>query len=152
MRTQVGIIGAGPAGLMLSHLLHLQGIESAVLESRSQEYIEQRVRAGVLEKGTADLMIDTGVGARLQREGLTHHGIELRFGGAGHRIDFKDLTGGKSITIYAQHEVIKDLVAARIARGGKIFFDAEAVSVSDLDGDPKIHFQHAGQSEILACD
>jgi p-hydroxybenzoate 3-monooxygenase len=137
---------------MLSHLLHLQGIESVVLESRSQEYIEQRVRAGVLEKGTADLMIDTGVGARLQREGLTHQGIELRFGGAGHRIDFKDLTGGKSITIYAQHEVIKDLVAACVARGGKILFDAEAVSISDLDGDPKIHFQHGGQSETLACD
>src|SRR5580700_7339033 len=152
MRTQVGIIGAGPAGLVLSHLLHLQGIESVVLESRSQEYIEQRVRAGVLEKATADLLVESGVGARLQREGLTHHGIELRFGGAGHRIDFKDLTGGKSITIYAQHEVIKDLVAACIARGGKILFDAEAVSISDLDGNPKIHFQHGGQSEALACD
>jgi p-hydroxybenzoate 3-monooxygenase len=137
---------------MLSHLLHLQGIESIVLESRSQEYIEQRVRAGVLEKATADLLVESGVGARLQREGLIHHGIELRFGGAGHRIDFKDLTGGKSITIYAQHEVIKDLVAARVARGGKIFFDAEAVSISHLDGDAKIHFQHGGQSETLACD
>jgi p-hydroxybenzoate 3-monooxygenase len=137
---------------MLSHLLHLQGIESVVLESRSQEYIEQRVRAGVLEKGTADLMIDSGVGARLQREGLTHRGIELRFGGAGHHIDFSDLTGGKSITIYAQHEVIKDLVAARVAAGGKIFFEAEAVSISDLDGSPKIHFEHNGQSETLACD
>jgi len=152
MRTQVGIIGAGPAGLMLSHLLHLQGIESVVLESRSQEYIEQRVRAGVLEKGTADLMIESGVGARLQREGLIHHGIELRFGGAGHRIDFADLTGGKSITVYAQHEVIKDLVAARAAAGGKIFFEAEAVSVHDLDTQPKIRFQHGGATETLDCD
>src|SRR5580700_6588655 len=132
MRTQVGIIGAGPAGLMLSHLLHLQGVESVVVEARSREYIEQRVRAGVLEKGTADLMVEAGVGTRLRREGLIHYGIELRFGGAGHRIDFKDLTGGKSITVYAQHEVIKDLVAARVAAGGEIFFEAEAVSISDL--------------------
>jgi len=152
MRTQVGIIGAGPAGLMLSHLLHLQGVESVVLESRSQEYIEQRVRAGVLEKGTADLMAESGVGARLQREGLVHYGIELRFGGASHRIDFKDLTGGKSITVYAQHEVIKDLVAARLAAGAKIFFEAEAVSVHDLDDKPKIHFQHGGEAKMLECD
>jgi p-hydroxybenzoate 3-monooxygenase len=152
MRTQVGIIGAGPAGLMLSHLLHLQGIESVVLESRSQEYIEHRVRAGVLEKGTADLMIESGVGARLQREGLVHHGIELRFGGAGHRIDFADLTGGKSITVYAQHEVIKDLVAARIAAGGEILCEAEAVSVHDLDGKPKIRLQRGGATETLECD
>src|SRR5689334_2653125 len=115
MRTQIGIVGAGPAGLTLSHLLHLQGIESVVLESRSRDYIESRIRAGVLEQGTVDLMIESGVGARLQREGLTHYGIELRFNAAGHRIDFADLTGGKGITIYAQHEVIKDLVAARLA-------------------------------------
>ena len=152
MRTQVGIIGAGPAGLMLSHLLHLQGVESVVLESRSQEYIEQRVRAGVLEKGTADLMAESGVGARLQREGLVHFGIELRFGGASHRIDFKDLTGGKSITVYAQHELIKDLVAARIAAGAKIFFEAETVSIHDLDGNPKIRFQHGGEAKTLECD
>src|SRR5256886_14510050 len=127
MRTQIGIIGAGPAGLMLSHLLHLQGIESVVLEPHSREYVESRIRAGVLEQGTVDLLIQSGVGARLQREGLTHHGIELRFSGAGHRIDFADLTGGKGITIYAQHEVIKDLVAARIASGGTILFEAEGV-------------------------
>ncbi len=137
---------------MLSHLLHLQGIESVVLESRAQEYIEQRVRAGVLEKGTADLMVQSGVGSRLQREGLVHYGIELRFGGAGHRIDFADLAGGKSITVYAQHEVIKDLVAARVAAGAKIFFEAEAISVQDLDGQPKIRFQHDGQTETLECD
>jgi p-hydroxybenzoate 3-monooxygenase len=137
---------------MLSHLLHSQGIESVVLESRSREYIEQRVRAGVLEKGTADLMVESGVGARLQREGLVHYGIELRFGGAGHRIDFADLTGGKSITVYAQHEVIKDLVAAREAAGGKIFFEAEATSVEDVDAKPKIRFQHGGAAEMLECD
>jgi p-hydroxybenzoate 3-monooxygenase len=152
MQTQIGIIGAGPAGLMLAHLLYLQGVDSVVLESRSQEYIEHRVRAGVLEKGTADLLVQSGVGARLQREGLVHYGIELRFGGAGHRIDFADLTGGKSITVYAQHEVIKDLVAARQAAGGKIFFEAEAVSVHDLDDKPKIRFQHGGEPQTLECD
>jgi p-hydroxybenzoate 3-monooxygenase len=137
---------------MLSHLLHLQGIESVVVEIRAQEYIEQRVRAGVLEKGTADLMIESGVGARLQREGLVQHGIELRFNGAGHRIDFADLTGGKSITVYPQHEVIKDLVAARVAAGGRLFFDSEAVSVHDVDSRPRIRFQHDGQIETLECD
>src|SRR5271156_3979494 len=103
MRTQVGIIGAGPSGLVLSHLLHLEGIESVILESHSREYIEQRIRAGVLEQGTVDLLVESGVGERLKKEGLVHHGIELRFGGAGHRIDLTELTGGQSITIYSQH-------------------------------------------------
>jgi p-hydroxybenzoate 3-monooxygenase len=158
MRTQIGIIGAGPAGLMLSHLLHLQGIESVVLESRSREYCESRIRAGVLEHGTVELMVQSGVGARLQREGLVHNGVELRFAGAGHRIDFAELTG-KSITIYAQHEVIKDLVAARIAAGGQIIFDTEAMSVHDFDASggagskPTIRFQRAGgATETLECD
>jgi p-hydroxybenzoate 3-monooxygenase len=152
MRTQIGIVGAGPAGLTLSHLLHLQGIESVVLESRSREYIESRIRAGVLEHGTVDLLIESGVGARLQREGLTHYGIELRFKGAGHRIDFADLTGGKGITIYAQHEVIKDLVAARLAAGGQVFFEAEAVRLGEIESRPKIHFQHRGAAQELDCD
>jgi p-hydroxybenzoate 3-monooxygenase len=152
LKTQIGIVGAGPAGLMLSHLLHLQGIESVVLESRSREYIEQRIRAGVLEQGTVDLMIQSGVGARLQRQGLVHHGIELRFNGAGHRIDFPDLVAGKGITIYAQHEVIKDLVAARLAAGGQILFEAEALSLHGLDARPSIHFSRAGQIEELTCD
>lgn len=152
MRTQIGIIGAGPAGLTLSHLLHLQGIESVVLESRSREYAEQRIRAGVLEQGTVDLLIRAGVGGRLQQEGLVHLGIELRFGGVGHRIDLSELTGGKSITVYAQHEVVKDLVAARLSAGGKILFEAEATSVHDLDTYPKIRFQHAGATEELECD
>jgi p-hydroxybenzoate 3-monooxygenase len=156
MRTQIGIIGAGPAGLMLSHLLHLQGIESVVLESRSREYCESRIRAGVLEHGTVELMVQSGVGERLQREGLVHNGVELRFNGAGHRIDFAELTG-KSITIYAQHEVIKDLVAARVAAGGQLFFDAEAIRVHDFganttESKPKIQFQRNGVSETLECD
>jgi p-hydroxybenzoate 3-monooxygenase len=156
MRTQIGIIGAGPAGLMLSHLLHLQGIESVVLESRSREYCESRIRAGVLEHGTVELMVQSGVGARMKREGLVHDGVELRFAGAGHRIDFVQLTG-KPITIYAQHEVIKDLVAARVAAGGKIIFDAEAVSVQDFDASgtnptPKIQFQGRGATGTLECD
>jgi p-hydroxybenzoate 3-monooxygenase len=152
MRTQIGIIGAGPAGLMLSHLLHLQGIESVVLESRSREYAEQRIRAGVLEQGTVDLLTESGVGARLRREGLVHGGIELRFGAAGHRIDMAELTGGKSITVYSQHEVVKDLIAARLDAGGKILFDAEAVNVQHIDANPKIRFQRAGTMEELECD
>src|ERR1700742_1808676 len=108
LRTQVGIVGAGPAGLVLSHLLYLRGIDSIIVENRSRQYSEERVRAGVLEQGTMDLLTQMGVGERMQREGLVHHGIELRFGGRGHRIDFNELTG-KGITIYAQHEVLKDL-------------------------------------------
>src|ERR1700683_5071055 len=106
MRTQVGIVGAGPAGLMLSHLLHLAGIESVIVEPRSRQYAEERVRAGLLEQSTVDLMIETGVGERLKREGLTHHGIELRFGGQAHRIDFQDLAKGRAVTIYPQHKVV----------------------------------------------
>jgi len=152
MRTQVGIIGAGPAGLVLSHLLHLQGIESVVLESHRRDYVEQRIRAGVLEQGTVDLLVESGVGDRLKREGLVHSGIELRFGGKGHRIDLAELTGGKSITIYAQHEVIKDLIDARLAANGQILFDAEAVNLSGIDGNPVIRFSHKGKLSELACD
>lgn len=107
MHTQVGIVGAGPAGLALSHLLYLQGIESVVLESRTREYVQERVRAGVLEQNTVDLLTDTGVGDRMRREGLVHHGMELRFQGRGHRIDFYELTGGRAITIYAQAELVR---------------------------------------------
>src|SRR5215469_11071908 len=114
IRTQVGIVGAGPAGLMLAHLLYLQGIESVVLERHTRDYVESRVRAGVLEQGTVDLLHESGVGARMDTEGLLHHGVELRFGGEGHRIDFRDLVG-KSIMVYAQQEVLKDLIAARLA-------------------------------------
>ena len=152
MRTQIGIVGAGPAGLVLAHLLHLRGIESIVLENRSRQYIEERVRAGLLEQGTVDLMIETGVGERMQRECLTHHGIELRFNRRGHRIDFADLVG-KTVTIYAQQEVIKDLVAARLGYGAPIFFDVEDVSVHDLTGTkPSIRFRAGGKEEVVECD
>jgi p-hydroxybenzoate 3-monooxygenase len=152
-RTQVGIVGAGPAGLVLSHLLYLQGIDSVVVENRSRQYVEERVRAGVLEQGTVDLLTEMGVGERMKTEGLVHYGIELRFGGHGHRIDFQDLTGGKGITIYAQHEVLKDLNNARVATGGQVFFEVENVSVHDFDGSsPKIRCQKDGSAYELTCD
>jgi len=154
VRTQIGIVGAGPAGLVLAHLLHLQGIESVVIESRSRKYIEERVRAGLLEQGTVDLMIETGVGERLQRECLTHHGIALRFNRRSHRLDFDALTGGKTVTIYAQQEVIKDLVAARLKAGLPIIFEAQDVSVHGFDsaGKPSIRFRAAGEAQELHCD
>ena len=132
MRTQIGIVGAGPAGLLLSHMLHLQGIDSVVIETQSRSYIEERVRAGVLEQGTADLLVEVGVGQRMKAQGLVHGGIELQFSGRRHRIDFQDLTGGKSVTVYAQHEILKDLIAARLASGGHLFFEVEDVSVHDF--------------------
>ena len=138
---------------MLSHLLYLQGIDSVVIENRSRQYSEQRVRAGVLEQGTVDLLTEMGVGERLKAEGLVHHGIELRFGGRGHRIDFQDLTGGKGITIYAQHEVLKDLNNARVAAGGQVLFEVEDVSVHDFDGSmPKIRYRKDGKDFELICD
>jgi p-hydroxybenzoate 3-monooxygenase len=153
MRTQVGIVGAGPAGLMLSHLLHLAGVESVILESRSRQYIEDRVRAGVLEQGTVDLMIETGVGERLEREGLRHDGVWFSFGGRRHRIDLSELTGGKAITVYAQQEVVRDLVKARLGAGGQIVFDVDDLSVHDLDSKmPKIRYQKDGKEHELSCD
>jgi len=152
-RTQVGIVGAGPAGLVLSHLLHLHGIDSVVLENHSRDHVEGRVRAGVLEQGTVDLLIEMGVGERMKREGLVHYGIELRFNGRGHRIDFQDLTGGKGITIYSQAEVLKDLNNARIATGGQVLFEAENVAVQDLESAlPKILYRKDGKEYELRCD
>ncbi|ETK36893.1 4-hydroxybenzoate 3-monooxygenase [Microbispora sp. ATCC PTA-5024] len=154
MRTQVGIIGAGPAGLLLSHLLHLRGIESVVLERRSREYVERRVRAGVLEQGTVDTLVDAGVGERLKREGLVHRGIELRYGGAGHRIAFERLVPGRAITVYGQQEVVKDLIAARLAAGGDVRFEVDGVAVHDLAGDrPYLTFTDSGgTARRLDCD
>lgn len=151
IRTQVGIIGAGPAGLTLAHLLHLQGIASVVLERHSRQYIETRVRAGVLEQGTVDVLRDAGVAERLKREGLAHGGVELRFDGKGHRIDFQELVG-KSITVYAQQEVVKDLIRARLKYAAPIFFEAEAMRIENYDSDPKIHYQHNGENHEIACD
>jgi p-hydroxybenzoate 3-monooxygenase len=152
-RTQVAIIGAGPAGLMLSHLLHLEGIDSIILEARSRDYIEDRVRAGVLEQTTVNLMVRTGVGERLERQGLVHQGIYLNFNGTRHRIDMTELTGGRSITVYAQHEVIKDLVKARLEAGGQIVFEAEDVSIRDFDSEqPKVRYAKDGAEREIACD
>ena len=153
MRTQVGIVGAGPAGLLLSHLLHLEGIESVVIEARSRAEIESTIRAGVLEQGTVDLLVEVGVGERMRREGAVHRGINLRFSGETHRIDLHELTGGKAITVYAQHEVIKDLVAARIATGGALLFEVSDVTLHDVETrTPKIRFQHEGGQREIACD
>jgi p-hydroxybenzoate 3-monooxygenase len=153
VRTQVGIVGAGPAGLLLSHLLHLRGIDSVVLETRSRDYVEKRIRAGVLEQGTVDTLVATGLGERLLREGLIHHGIELRFGGAAHRIAFERLVPGRAITVYGQQEVVKDLIAARLAAGGTIAFEVSGVRPQDIDtSHPAISFTHEGQAQRLECD
>ena len=154
MRAQVGIIGAGPAGLLLAHLLHLRGIESVVLETRSREDVEATIRAGVLEQGTVDLLNESGVGERMRREGLRHDGVILRFGGQSHRIHLSELTGGRSIMVYAQHEVIRDLVKARIDAGGQLLFDVKDVSLLDLDTKlPKLRFHDAGGAvRQITCD
>jgi p-hydroxybenzoate 3-monooxygenase len=152
-RTQVAIVGAGPAGLVLAHVLHLGGIDSVVLEARSRDYVEKRVRAGVLEQTTADLLIEMGVGDRMQREGLVHHGIELRFGGRGHRIPFDELTGGRGITIYGQQEVVKDLIRARLDSGEPLLFECDDVSLHGIESDgPTIEFRYRGKEQTLDCD
>jgi len=152
MRTQVGIIGAGPAGLLLSHLLHLRGIDSVVLELRGREQIESTIRAGVLEQGTMDVLTEAGVGERMKAEGALHHGFELAFEGKRRRIDLTGLTG-KSITVYAQHEVLKDLVAARVAADGKLFFNVSNTSIHGIESDtPSIRFTHEGEEHELHCD
>ena len=153
MHTQVAIVGAGPAGLLLSHLLHLRGIESVVLDVRAREAIETTIRAGVLEHGTAELLREAGVGERMSREGMVHHGIELRFGGRGHRIDLEELTDGRAITVYGQHEVVKDLIGARLDAGGSLLFEAEALSLHGLDTEaPSVRFRSGGELEELRCD
>jgi p-hydroxybenzoate 3-monooxygenase len=152
MRTQVGIVGAGPAGLLLSQLLHLQGIETVVLERRSRAYVEGRIRAGVLEQGTVDLLDAAQVGERMHRIGLVHDGIGLSFGGRRQRIDFRKLTG-KAVTVYGQTEVTKDLINARLAAGGRIVFEAEDVAIRDFDRDrPRISFRKEGRAQELTCD
>jgi len=152
MRTQVGIVGAGPAGLMLSHLLHLAGIDSIIVENRSRAYCEARVRAGLMEDWVTKLLVETGVGARMQREGLAHDGIYMTFGGELRHIDFHKLIG-KRVTIYGQQEVVKDLIARRLADGGEIHFDVADTSVHDFNiGKPKIRFRHQGKAQEIDCD
>ena len=153
MRTQVGIVGAGPAGLMLSHLLHQRGVESVVIDTRSRENIEETIKAGILEQSTTDLMTQTGVGDRMHRDGFVHHGINLAFSGVMHRIDLHELSGGRSVTVYPQHEVLKDLIARRLADGGDVRFGIAGTTVAGLDGDrPTIRFTHDGQARALECD
>jgi p-hydroxybenzoate 3-monooxygenase len=161
LRTQIGIVGAGPAGLMLSHLLHRQGIDSVIVEARSRQYVEDRVRAGVLEQDTADLMVETGVGARLKREGLIHHGVMFRFAGRTHRFDFRELAGGRAIFVYPQNKVVADLFDARAEAGGRVIVEAEGVSVHDFasagtGAKAKIRFRAGGQgreeTQEIECD
>jgi p-hydroxybenzoate 3-monooxygenase len=152
MRTQVGIVGAGPAGLTLALLLHREGIESVVLEARSREYVEQRVRAGLLEQNTVDLLHDLGVGERLAREGLEHTGVYIRHQGRTQHVDMSELTG-RHITVYGQQEVVKDLIRARLDRGGELHFEVSGVAVHDLDGErPRITYAHEGAERELECD
>ncbi|MGH3147009.1 MAG: 4-hydroxybenzoate 3-monooxygenase [Rubrobacter sp.] len=153
MRTQVGIVGGGPAGLLLSHLLHLEGIDSVVLERRGREELESEIRAGVLEHGTVDLLSETGVGDRMRELGAVHHGVNLQFDGRRERIDLSGLTGGRTITLYGQHEVVKDLVRARLDAGGEVLFGAEAIEILDLDSDgPRVRFSKEGEEHELGCD
>ncbi len=153
MRTQVGIIGAGPAGLLLSLLLAREGIESIVLESRSRADVESTIRAGVLEQGTVDLLTDMGLGERMQREWAAHHGIELRFDGEGHRIPLSELTNGRAITLYPQHEVLRGLIAARLNQGGPILFNVQDVQVFDVSSaHPRLQCAHEQKQMELQCD
>ncbi|MGP4007478.1 4-hydroxybenzoate 3-monooxygenase [Streptomyces sp. 4N124] len=153
MRTTVGIIGGGPAGLLLARLLHRAGIDCVVLESRTREYVEQRQRAGMLEQGTVDALREAGAADRLGAEGLVHQGIELRFDRERHHLDFPALTGGSTVTIYAQTEIVKDLVALQLAEGPPLLFEAEALTVEKPESEaPVVRFRHEGREQALTCD
>ena len=152
-RTQVGIVGAGPAGLTLGHLLQREGIDSVILEDRSREYVEARIRAGVMEQAIVDLLVEAGAGERLQREGLVHHGIELQFAGERHRIPLSDLAGGRAIVIYGQTELVKDLIRLRLETGLPLHFDVADVAVHDVETErPLIRYRHEGRDEELECE
>ena len=152
-RTQVGIVGAGASGLMLGHLLGQAGIDSVIIENRTREHVIDRVRAGVLEQGTVDLLCGSGVGDRLMREGMRHQGIYIAFGGNRHRIDMAALTGGRGITIYGQNEVVKDLLAARDGSGRPLRFEVTDVSIHELESRrPEIRFTHGGEAQRIQCD
>jgi p-hydroxybenzoate 3-monooxygenase len=152
VRTQVGIIGAGPAGLMLAMLLHREGIDCVVLESRDRAYVEKRVRAGLLEQNTVNLMRELGVSERLDREGLEHSGIYLRYHGENHYVNMAELTG-RHITIYGQQEVVKDLTTALLEKGVPVHFEVSGVKLHDIETrEPKITYEHDSQSHELTCD
>ncbi|HET8977991.1 MAG TPA: 4-hydroxybenzoate 3-monooxygenase [Solirubrobacteraceae bacterium] len=152
-RTQVAIIGAGPAGLLLGQLLHRQGIETVILECRSRSYVEARIRAGVLEQGTIDVLREAGVGERMDREGLLHGGIYLCFDDTRHHIPMSELTNGRSVMIYGQTEVVKDLIAARLTAGAPLEFECDDVTVEGLEEDePVIRYRHEGSERELRCD
>jgi p-hydroxybenzoate 3-monooxygenase len=153
-RTQIGIVGAGPAGLLLSRLLALRGIDSVVVETRSRAYCEARQRAGLLERGSVELLRAAGMAGRLEREGLEHGGIYLQFDGERHHLDFRDLAGGQTVTVYAQTEIVKDLIAERIAAGAAVQFDVRDTEVSDLDTDrPLLRYTDAdGTRHEVVCD
>lgn len=151
--TKVGIIGAGPAGLTLALLLQRKGIDCIILENRSRQYVESRVRAGLLEQNTVDLIRELGASERLDKEGLEHHGVYLSFNGVRHRVPFKELTGGRCITIYGQQEVVKDLIQANLDRGIEIVFEAHAKHIEGIESDnPSIFYQHNGEEHELTCD
>jgi p-hydroxybenzoate 3-monooxygenase len=153
MHTQVAIVGGGPAGLLLGQLLHLKGIDSVILERRDHEYVIDRVRAGVLEQFTADLLTAIGVGDRLCKEGLRHDDVYISFGGKRHLIPLAELTGGKAIYVYGQNEVVKDLMDARLATGRPLHYEVSNVSIHNIDGNrPKIRYQHKGGEHELTCD
>jgi p-hydroxybenzoate 3-monooxygenase len=152
-RTQVAIIGAGPSGLLLAQLLHKAGIDNVIVERQSADYVLGRIRAGVLEQTTVDLLDQAGVGDRMHREGLVHHGVELSFDGTRHRIDFHTLTGGKHVTVYGQTEVTHDLMDARTAEGRATVYEAKDVSVHGFDGNsPSVRYHQGGVEHELRCD
>ena len=152
-RTQVGIIGAGPSGLLLAHMLHLHGISSVLIESQTREYCEARIRAGLLEQGTVETLINAGVGERLKKEGLSHRGVQFSFGGKRHRIDLSKLTGGRQVTIYGQHEVVRDLIAARLADNGDLRFSVLDAAVHDIETTkPRITYRDQSGTHAIECD
>jgi p-hydroxybenzoate 3-monooxygenase len=152
-RTQVAIVGAGPAGLLLGQLLHRQGIEAVIVEARSRAYVEARIRAGVLEQGTMEVLREAGVGERMDREGLLHGGIYINYEGLRHHIPMSELTGGRGVMIYGQTEVVKDLIAARLSDNAPLRFDCSDVSVDDITGDePVVRYTHDGQARELRCE
>ncbi|MFI6523779.1 4-hydroxybenzoate 3-monooxygenase [Streptomyces uncialis] len=153
MRTTVAIIGGGPAGLLLARLLHNAGIGTVTLEARDRVHVENRQRAGILEQGTVDALRSAGAGARMDREGLVHHGVELRFDGQGHRLDFPALTNGRSVMVYAQTEIVKDLIALHTEEGGPLLFEATVREVEGAATDrPIVHYTHQGKDQRLTCD